>query len=408
MSGVLEGIKVLEMGHVVAVPAAGATLADWGADVIKLEPLTGDMARGIGVPKTEEEIAKAEKEYGNIGWYFQFLNRGKRGIALNLKLKEGRDAFHKLVQWADIFMSNYEVSTLSQLGADYETLKKINPVLVYAILTGYGTMGPDKDERGFDYAAAWARSGLMYMMGEPQDDPPPQRGGMMDRVSGAHMVGGVLGALLHRNKTGRGEKVELSLYHAGVWTDAEDIQPALLGREPLKHDRTKARNPIWNNYRTKDNRWFWLANLQPDLTWSGFCKAIGRPELETDEKFNSIMSRFTNCEELVKIIDTELAKKTQQEWEVLFRQHKVIYGRVQSPMEVVHDPQALANNFFVPLHHPTATSVRTVMTPVQFLENPAEVTKSAPEIGQDTEEILLSMNYSWEDIAKLKEKNIIL
>ncbi|MDD5190722.1 MAG: CoA transferase [Dehalococcoidales bacterium] len=408
MSGVLEGVKVLEMGHVVAVPAAAAAMADWGADVIKVEPLTGDMARGIGLPITAEEIAKAEKDYGNIGWYFQFLNRGKRGIALNLKSKEGRDAFYKLVKWADIFMTNYEVGTLEKLGADYATLKKINPSVVYAVLTGYGTVGPDKDERGFDYAAAWARSGLMYMMGEPNGTPPPQRGGMMDRVVGAHMTGGVLAAYIHKMKTGKGQKLEFSLYQTGVWTDAEDIQPALLGREPVKHDRTKARNPIWNNYRTKDDRWFWLANLQPDLTWSGFCKAIGRPELEQDPRFNTIATRFEHCEELIKIIDAEMAKKTQKEWEVLFRQHNVIYGRVQSPQEVIADSQALANNFFVPLHHPTATNVKVVMTPVKFVENPAEVKKAAPEIGQDTEEILLSVDYSWEDIAGLKEKGIIL
>jgi len=408
MSGVLEGVKVLEMGHVVAVPAAAATMADWGADVIKVEPLTGDMARGIGLPITAEEIAKAEKDYGNIGWYFQFLNRGKRGIALNLKTKEGRDAFYKLVEWAEIFMTNYEVGTLEKLGAGYDTLKKINPSLVYAVLTGYGTVGPDKDERGFDYAAAWARSGLMYMMAEPNGTPPPQRGGMMDRVVGAHMVGGVLAALLHKNKTGKGQKLEFSLYQTGVWTDAEDIQPALLGREPMRHDRTQARNPIWNNYRTKDDRWFWLANLQPDLTWSGFLKAIGRPELESDERFNTIATRYANSPELVKIIDAEMAKKTQAEWEVLFRQHNVIYGRVQSPQEVIKDPQALANDFFVPLHHPTATNVKVVATPVKFIENPAKVTRSAPEIGQDTEEILLNLNYSWEDIAMLKEKGIIL
>ena len=408
MSGVLEGVKVLEMGHVVAVPAAAATMADWGADVIKVEPLTGDMARGIGLPILPEEIAKAEKDYGNIGWYFQFLNRGKRGIALNLKLKEGRDAFHKLVKWADIFISNYEVNTLEKLGADYETIKKINPTLVYGVLTGYGTLGPDKDERGFDYAAAWARSGLMYMMAEPDGTPPPQRGGMMDRVVGAHIVGGMLAALLYKNKTGKGQKLEFSLYQTGVWTDAEDIQPALLGREPMRHDRTKARNPIWNNYKTRDGYWFWLANLQPDLTWSGFCKALGRAELEKDPKFDSIATRFANCEDLVKIIDTEMAKKTQREWEVLFRRNNVIYGRVQSPQEVITDPQALANNFFVPLHHPTATNVQVVMTPVKFIENPAQVTKAAPEIGQDTEEILMGIDYSWEDIADLKEKGIIL
>lgn len=407
MAGVLEGLKVLEMGHVVAVPAAGATLADWGADVVKVEPLTGEMARGIGLPMTPVEIRRAAK-MGMTDWYFQFLNRGKRGIALNLKSPDGQEALDRLVAWCDVFVSNYEVSTLAKLGADYETLRRVNPRIIYGILTGYGTVGPDKDERGFDYAAAWARSGLMYMMGKPGGSPPPQRGGMMDRVAGSHIVGGLLAALYHRERTGQGQKVEFSLYHTGVWTDAEDIQPALMGRPTLRHIRTRARNPIWNDYRTKDNKWFWLANLQPDLSWPGFCKALGHPEWETDPRFNSIPARFENCKELIRLIDAVLLTKTRSEWEVLFRQNGVIYGRVQTPREVVADPQAEANGFFVDLHHPTARTVRTVMTPVKFVQNPAEVRSCGPEIGQHTEEILISMGYTWERIAELKQKGVIL
>jgi len=407
MSGVLEGLKVLEMGHVVAVPAASATMADWGADVIKVEPLTGDLARGIGLPITPEQIALAPP-YAVIGMYFQVLNRGKRGIALNLKTEDGKKAFFKLVAWADVFMSNYEVGTLAKLGADYESLAKINPALVYAVLTGYGTVGPDKDERGFDYSAAWARSGLMHMMASPRGIPPPQRGGMMDRVVGAHMVGGIMAALFHRNRTGRGQKLELSLYHTGVWTDTEDIAPALRGFEPLRHNRKTAGNPIWNNYKTKDGRWFWLANLQPDLTWGNFCRAMGHPEWENDAKFSTSAARFENSAELIRLIDAETAKKTMKEWEDIFRRNQVIYGRVQTPMEVVNDPQALANGFFTSLRHPDFPEIEVITTPVKFQQDPSDVKGPAPEIGQHTEEILLSMGYTWEDIAKMKEEQVIL
>ena len=407
MSGVLEGLKVLEMGHVVAVPAASATMADWGADVVKVEPLTGDMARGIGLPITPEEIAAAQA-WGSIGLYFQFLNRGKRGVALNLKTDAGKEAFYKLVAWADIFMSNYEVGTLGKLGADYESLAKINPTIIYAVLTGYGTAGPDKDERGFDYAASWARSGLMHMMASPRGTPPPQRGGMMDRVVGSHMVGGIMAAYYHRNRTGKGQKVEFSLYHSGVWTDAEDIQPALVGRVPMRHNRKKARNPIWNNYKTGDNRWLWLANLQPDLAWGNFCRAMAHPEWENDPRFNSIPARYEHCTELINLIDGVMATRTLKEWEAIFREHQIIYGRAQTPVEVTQDPQALANNFFVALHHPAAPQVRVVMTPVKFCQEPAEVRGPAPELGQHTEEILIDLGYSWEDIARLKEEKVIL
>jgi len=407
MSGILEGLKVLEMGHVVAAPSASVMMADWGAEVIKLEPLTGDMARGIGTPLTEEEKARAQ-EQGNIGYYFQFLNRGKRGIALNLKEEDGKGILHRLTRWADIFMSNYEKSTLEKLGAGYEALRKVNPRIIYGLLTGYGTVGPDKDERGFDYAAAWARSGLMYMIGEPDSIPPPQRGGMMDRVAGSHMVAGVLAALYHRDRTGHGQNVEFSLYHSGVWTDAEDYGAVLNGREPVKHSRATARNPLWNNYHTKDDKWFWAAMLQPDLSWGNFCRALGHPEWENDVKYNNNEQRFANREELIRLIDQILLTKTMAEWEVIFRQHNIIYGRVASPQEVFTDPQAIANNFFVDLHHPVKPDAKVVMTPVKFVQNPAEVRTCAPEIGQHTEEILLEMGYTWDDIAQLKAKNVIL
>jgi crotonobetainyl-CoA:carnitine CoA-transferase CaiB-like acyl-CoA transferase len=407
MSGILEGLKVLEMGHVVAAPAASVMMADWGAEVIKLEPLTGDMARGIGTPLTEEEKTRAQ-EQGNIGYYFQFLNRGKRGIALNLKEEMGKLILYRLVNWADIFMSNYEKSTLDKLGASYEALSKVNPRIIYGLLTGYGTVGPDKDERGFDYSAGWARSGLMYMIGEPDSIPPPQRGGMMDRVAGSHMVAGVLAALYHRDRTGQGQNVEFSLYHSGVWTDAEDYGAVLNGREPVKHSRAAARNPLWNNYRTKDDKWFWAAMLQPDLSWGNFCRALDHPEWENDEKYGSREQRFAHCEELIRFIDQILLTKTMAEWEVIFRQHDIIYGRVASPQEVFTDPQAIANNFFVDLHHPAKPDAKVVMTPVKFVQNPAEVKACAPEIGQHTEEILLEMGYTWDDIAQLKVKNVIL
>jgi crotonobetainyl-CoA:carnitine CoA-transferase CaiB-like acyl-CoA transferase len=406
MTGVLEGLKVLEMGHVVAVPAAGATMADWGAEVIKVEPLTGEMARNIPMAMTPEEKAWVQSS-DYVNWYFQFLNRGKKGIALNLRTEAGKTIMHQLVEWADIFMSNYEVGSLDRLGMDYESLKEINPRMIYAVLTGYGTVGPDKNERGFDFSAAWARPGIMYMIGEPGSIPSPQRGGMMDRTVGSHMVGGVLAALYHRDRTGEGQKLEFSLYHSGVWTLAEDIQPCLINRPPVKHQRTLARSPLWNNYRTKDDRWFWAAMLQSDLSWGDFCRALSRPEWEKDPRFDSIENRHANREPLIGLIDEVLATKTLAEWEEVFRKHNVIYGRVQTPMEVVADPQALANDFFVDLHHPTRPETKTVMTPVKFVQNPAAVKSCAPELGQHTEEVLRAIGYEWEEIAHLRDEGTI-
>jgi crotonobetainyl-CoA:carnitine CoA-transferase CaiB-like acyl-CoA transferase len=178
MAGVLEGIKAIDMGHVVAVPAAGATLADWGAEVIKIEPLDGELARGIGTRYRMVDEKVVPVDDSEVNWVFQYLNRNKRGLALNLRTDPGREVLARLIKKTDIFMTNYEANTLKTLKADYETLSRFNPGLIYALLTGYGTEGPDRDERGFDYSAGWARSGAMHMVGEPGSVPPPQRGGM--------------------------------------------------------------------------------------------------------------------------------------------------------------------------------------------------------------------------------------
>ncbi len=406
MAGVLEGVKILDMGHVVAVPAAAATMADWGADVLKIEPLTGELARGISRFRVVDGKV-VPKDANEVNWGIQLLNRNKKGIALNLKTESGREILYRLVREYDVFMSNYELSTLKKLKADYTTLSRLNPKLVYAVLTGYGTVGPDRNERGFDYSAAWARSGAMYMVGEPGSIPPPQRGGMMDRVVGAHIVAGITAALLHREKTGKGQKVEFSLYHTGVWTLAQDIEAALVGLPLPKHERIKEPNPLFNSYRTKDDRWFWLAMLQSDLSWSDFCQAIERPELENDPRFNDMLKRWQNCEELIRILDEILASKTMKQWERIFKKNNCIYGRVATPVEVTTDPQAIANGFFADLRYPDV-EMKVVTPPVKFCENPASVRTPAPEIGQHTEEILLDLGYGWEDITQLKEQGVIL
>lgn len=405
MTGILEGIRVLELGHVVAVPAASATLADWGAEVLKVEPPWGEMARGFKRLLGVSTMVKLDG--GEANWYFQLLNRNKKALAVDLKKEAGRDILYKLVQRADVFVSNYELASLKRLKLDYATLSQLNPKLIYGVLTGYGTVGPDKDERGFDYAAAWARSGAQYQIGERGSPPPPQRPGMMDRVVAAHIVGGVLAALLHREKTGRGQELEFSLYHTGVWNLAEDFQSALVGTPISKQDRTKAANPIWNSYRAKDGKWFQLVMLQSDIQWPDFCRAIERPDLENDPRFNNMDTREEHCEELIRILDEIFASKNGDEWERRFKKNNCIYGRVDTPVEVISNPQAVANNFFAEIHHPLGGEMKVVTTPVKFCQNPASVRSPGPEIGQHTEEVLLDLGYTWDDMARLKDQGVI-
>ena len=296
MAGILEGVRIIDMGHFVAVPSAGAVLADWGADVIKVEPLTGEPQRAMVTLAT-----LLAKEGGGVGWRFEVHNRNKKSLAVDLTKDSGREILYRLVKRSDVFMSNYEIASLRRLKMDYATLSSLNPSLVYAVLTGYGTQGPMRNERGFDFTAAWARSGIQHLLSQPGGPPPQQRGGMLDRTVGMHMVAGILAALLHREKTGKGQEVEFSLYHSGVWTLAADLQVALGGQPVRIEDRTKLTNPLRNTYRCQDGRWLQLAMLQVDLHWSGFCRAIERPDLENDPRFSTLEAKALNSEELIKI-----------------------------------------------------------------------------------------------------------
>jgi len=397
VAGILEGIRVIDMGHFVAVPSGAAVLGDWGADVLKVEPLSGEPQRGV--------MALAQTP---VNWRFEVHNRNKRSIALDLKSDRGRDILHALVRESDVFMSNYELAALERLALDYTALREVNPRLVYALLTGYGTAGPDGGRRGFDMAAAWAGTGMQYLLTESGKSPPQQRGGVLDRTVGFQMVAGILAALLHRKTTGQGQLVELSLYHSGVWTLAADLQVALAGLPLPVHERTRALNPLVNQYRTGDNRWLQLAMLQSDLSWHDFCQAVGRPDLEDDPRFNGMQLRAEHCQELIAILDEVFASRNADEWDQRLGEHNCIYGLIRTTEEVVADPQALANDFFAGIEHPVAGQTRMVTTPVKFHESPATLRQTAPETGQHTEEVLLELGYDWDGITRLKEEGVIL
>ncbi|MBI4283156.1 MAG: CoA transferase [Chloroflexi bacterium] len=407
MSGVLDGVKVVSMEIWWAGPFTAAYLADWGADVIKVEPVTGEYSRGT----TRQGGARTETTVGGVPVNpgFQLRNRNKKSLAVDLKKEAGRDILYQLVRKADVFMSNYQLSAIKKLQLEYDTLSRLNPRLIYAVLSGYGSKGPDRDEAALDAVVNWARSGIQYLVSQPGSPPPQGPIGFGDNNASPHMLAGILGALLHREKTGEGQEVELSLLHCAVWGMSGHIQEALCGaslRESGGQPRNKSVNPIHINYRTKDDRWVQLAMTQSDMYWPDFCRAIERPEMENDPRFNSMEMRTQNCEELVRILDEVFASKDAKEWDKLCRNRHLIYSVVKAPEEVVNDPQALANDFFVDLHHP-AGAMKVIASPVKFRQNPASVRAPAPELGQHTEEILLDLGYGWEDIARLKEQKVI-
>jgi len=406
MVGPLQGIKVVDFTQVIAAPACSTILADWGAEVVKVEPLGGEWERVLASYLRTPLIRKSDKG-GEVQFYFELVNRGKKDLAVNLRQERGREIIYKLIDNADVFIASYEVDVLNRFGLDFASLSQRTPRLIHAVLTGYGMQGPLKSERGYDYTAAWARAGMMYMIGEPGSSPPPARPGMVDMVAAVHMAAAVSAALFSREKTGRGQELTLSLYQVGVWTMGLDIQSALFGMPLPKSDRLRVPNALWNTYCSKDGRWFQLAMLTEDF-WAPFCRSIERPDLENDPRFNTAENRDRNSEELIQILDQMIATRTMAEWERRFKEHDIIYGIALSPTEITTDPQALANDFFVEIEHPVAGKIKLINSTAKFSETPASVRSGAPQLGQHTEEILLDLGYTWDDISELKDQGVIL
>lgn len=401
VTGALQGMKVLELGAQIAVPGACAILSDWGADVIKVEdPQGGDPGRGL---KSIENIKIVD-----INPWNDQLNRNKRSIGLNTKLERSKEVLYRLVRSSDVVVTNFRLSYLRKIQADYDSLRKINPKLVYCLLSGYGTAGQDKEKPGFDYTAFWARSGMMDRLTEPGGVPRAVRPGMGDSIAAIAIVGAITAALLARERTGEGQKLELNLYQLGVWTMGIDIEAALyFGQEINQTDRQSVANPLWNFYKTKDGKWMLLAMPYTDTFWLTFCKAIGKPDLAEDPKFDSHDKRLQQNTILIPLIDGVMAERTASEWDEIFKQEDLVYSKVATPLEVVHDPQAWENSFFTEAQNPAVGKLKLIQSPFQFSKTPASIKSCAPEVGQHTEEILIHLGYTWDDIGELKTERVI-
>src|ERR1700761_4724038 len=384
MSGPMEGIKVVELGVWVAGPAAAAILADWGADVVKIEPPTGDPGRMFG--------RMLGCDLG-VTPPFEMDNRSKRSIVLDLGTEAGRYTAFELLADADVFVTNVRPGALQRLGLDYDSVSDRNPRLVYGLITGYGDDGPDADRAAFDVAAFWSRAGVAHLLTRPGDTPPFQRGGMGDHSAGMTLAAAVCAALLARERTGAGQLVTTSLYRQGAYTVSFDLNTYLMTGQPIAiGQRETMGNPCMNNYTAGDGRRFWIVGLEGDRHWPPLCRAVGHPEWLDDPRFSDARARAVNGAELIAELDEIFATRTLDEWaEVFASEPDFFWSPVNSIEDVVADEQFHAAGGMVDVPE-EAGGVPMVATPADFHGTPGAPRSVAPRLGEHTGEVLAELN----------------
>jgi crotonobetainyl-CoA:carnitine CoA-transferase CaiB-like acyl-CoA transferase len=402
MDALLPGVKVIELAEFVFVPSAAAILADWGADVIKVEdPRRGDTLRGnLGV------LQAAGFDTGDYAYLVEQTNRGKQSIGLDLHHPDGLAIFKRLVSQADVLLTSFLEPSRQRLGVTYDQLKSLNPRLIYARGHGQGQRGPASTLGGNDMTSFWARSGMGYVLREPGQALPYQRHAFGDFTSGMFLAGGVAAALYQRSVTGVGGLVDVSLLGSAIWMMAPDIISSnFTGKVPphLSFGSVQG-NPLTGLYETSDERHILLGMLKPDRYWARFCSAIGRPDLVDHPSFNTFAKRRRN-EELTRIISQAFTEKPLDYWRRTLTEAGCVWTAVQSPLDVSEDPQVLANGYLP--QHPTRPNARLASSPIQFNDGTLEIRSGAPELGQDTEDILLELGLSWPDITRLKDDAVI-
>jgi formyl-CoA transferase len=390
---IFAGLKVVDLSSFIAGPAAAVILSDYGAEVIKVEPPTGDAWRnGYRIPPQP-------RSHDNYPWHLN--NRNKRGLALDLKSPQAKDILERLVKWADVLIVNTPHPARKHLKLEYEDVAQWNPRLIYADVTGYGEKGPDASLSGFDITAYWARSGLLSLTRDAAAPPTLPPSGSGDHATAVTLYSAIVTALYRRERTGKGSYVTTSLLAAGVWASAVFIQAALCDAAffPL-HDRLKPPNATLNVYRASDDTWF-LIVITPDH-WPSLAKAIGRPDLLTDARFTDTAKQMANSAELTAILNELFATLPMSHWREVFDQAHLTYGVVHAPNEVVKDPQLRENDIVVPIEGAGENLKYTVSSPLTLHGVPKVAAHRAPEIGEHNDEILKELGFTENEIEGLR------
>ncbi|MCX2930621.1 CoA transferase [Mycobacterium sp. CVI_P3] len=400
MPGVMDGVRVVELATWGFIPSAGVALADWGAEVIKVEhPSHGDPMRGL------VSAALAPPGEQPVSFMFQTFSRNKTSVGIDLTTDAGQEVLYRLVATADVFLTNYLAPVRRKLRVDVGDLLKVNPRLVYARGSGLGPGGEEADTGGFDLASYWSRGGVGYVSTpEDADFPPPMPGAAFgDLQSGMHAAGGVAAALFARERTGEPQVVDVSLLSTAVWGTAPHIAASsLYDIEAMpRGDHWSQHNPLSNTYRTADDRFVALVMLESDRFWAPLVELIGRPDLASDERYVDAAARREHSRACIEDLDAIFATRTADEWRVLLSRQRGVWAIVQTPAEVRRDPQVVANDYVATMRINDMAAVTVARPPVQFNGSRVEA-RPAPDLGADTDEVLLSLGYHWDELVELK------
>ena len=389
---IFSGLKVVDLASFIAGPSAAVILSDFGADVIKVEPPSGELwRRAHNVPPQPA----AEDAYP---WHL--ANRNKRGMALDLKSPGARQVLEKLVKWADVLIVNTPHPARTRLKLEYEDVVEWNPRLIYADITGFGDKGPDADLPGFDITSYWARSGLLSMTRDEGAPPTWPVAGSGDNATAVSLYSAIVTALYRRERTGQGGRVTTSLLAGGIWSASVSIQAALCDAKFFGlHDRKNPANAAMNVYRAADDTWFVLVVTSDKL--EAVAKAIGRPDLLTDPRFSNPAQLVANMPQLTAILDDVFGAQPMEHWYNVFQGVHVTFGAVRDPREVINDPQLKANDIVVPLEGAGGKLTSTISSPLQVHGVTKVAAKRAPMIGEHNQEILRQLGFSDADIEGL-------
>ena len=399
MTAPLAGIKVLELASWLAAPSSAALMADLGAEVIKVEPIGGESYRRMYGEMLGEDFVPPN---------YQFDNRGKRGVCINLEDPEGPKLVRKLAAGIDVFVTNVPWPRLQRYGLTDTEIHSVQPRLIYGVLSGYGTQGPDSERKAFDQTAFWARSGAMSVFGDRDDGPLLSRSGYGDRTTALNMLAAILAALRVQEQTGEGQFVEVTLQRTGIWALATDVNNALHDRlQPEKTSQTKPASPIWNFYRTADDRWLALVMPMATQYWPKFCDMLGREDWRENENLQTMTDLMEQGQPLVSEVGAIFAGQDLDYWREKLDAAGLIWEPVAELPEVVEDRALRERGAFSIVVHEQAGAMEVVSAPFQIRGADVEVRGPAPEAGQHTRAVLSDAGLTSEQLDALFAQGVL-